>query len=100
MFVVIYRWRVRSGMEERFRDVWHRRTEKIYALRGSLGSRLHREDGNVYCAIALWPSRDLWEATKPRLPDDENDAATFNASVAEWFPPLTMEPVDDLWRWP
>ncbi len=100
MFTVIYRWRVKVDMEPAFIRAWHNRTEKIYAMRGSYGSRLHREPDGTFCAIALWPSREAWEATEPPLPDDEADEATFRDAVAEWLPTLTMEGVDDLWRRP
>jgi heme-degrading monooxygenase HmoA len=100
MFTVIYRWRIKPDLESAFRTAWHNRTEKIYAVRGSYGSRLHREPDGTYCVIALWPSCEAWEAPEPPLPDDEADAATFRDSVAEWLPTLTMETVDDLWRLP
>ena len=97
MFTVIYRWRVKSGMEDEFRRVWRARTRKIRAVRGSYGSRLHREDDRLYCAIALWPSREAYAATEPHLPDDTEDAAAWAACIAETLPPLTMVLVDDLW---
>jgi len=98
MFTVIYRWRVKPEFEADFLGAWHRRTEKILAVRGSCGSRLHTEADGTYCAIALWPSKAAWEAKEPPLPDDEADAATFKDAVTEWLPALTMETVDDLWR--
>jgi len=97
MFTVIYRWRVKPEMDSEFRRTWHVRTERIYAVRQSYGSRLHREPDGTYCAIALWPSREAWEAIEPPLPDDDVDASTFSASIAEMLPALTMETVDDLW---
>ena len=38
MFAVLYRWQVKPGREDEFRDAWHRATEAIYQHRGSLGS--------------------------------------------------------------
>ncbi len=100
MFIVIYRWRVKVDMEPAFIAAWHNRTENIRTRRGSHGSRLLREPDGTLCAVALWPSRELWEATEPPLPDDEADAATFHDAVAEWLPTLTMETIDDLWDLP
>src|SRR5271165_2862686 len=97
VFTVIYRWRVKPDRQAEFRLVWHRRTERIRRERGSYGSRLHQEPYGAYCAIALWPSRRLWEATEPPLTDDAEDAATFRATILEALPTLTMEAVDDLW---
>lgn len=100
MFTVIYRWRIKPEMEEAFCSAWHGRTEKIHAIRGSYGSRLHREHDGTLCAIALWPSRGAWGRTKPPLPDDVEDATTFRDAIIETLPTLTMEIVDDLWRIP
>jgi Antibiotic biosynthesis monooxygenase len=97
MFTVIYRWRVRSDMETIFVEAWHRRTEKFRTIRGSLGSRLHRESDGTLCAIALWPSKAAWEATDPPLPHDKDDAISFRDAVQDWLPTLTMEVIDDLW---
>jgi len=84
-------------MDAAFRRTWHARTEKIRVARGSYGSRLYREPDGTYCAIALWPSREAWEATEPCLPDDENDARLFDASIAERLPVMTLDLIDDLW---
>lgn len=100
MFTVIYRWRVKPEMEEAFRNAWHRRTEKIHAIRGSFGSRLLREYDGTLCAIALWPSQEAWHDTEPPLPDDGEDAATFREAILKTLPTLTMQTVDDLWRLP
>ncbi len=97
MFTVIYRWKVKSEREQDFLRTWHVRTIKIQAVRGSYGSRLHREGDGTYCAIALWPSKEAWEATGPPLPDDEADAVAFWESLAEKLPTFTMHSVDDLW---
>lgn len=55
---------------------------------------------DVYSAIALWPSREAWEADEPPLPDDEQDAAIWAASIIESCAPRTMISVDNLWRLP
>ncbi len=80
--------------------MWRRRTEKIHAMRGSFGARLHREPDGTYTSIALWPSREAWEAETPPLPDDAEDGKIFRESLSDVFPPLTMELVDDYWRQP
>jgi heme-degrading monooxygenase HmoA len=100
VFTVVYRWRIKPAYEAKFLAAWHSRTERIYRERGSYGSRLHREPGGIYCAIALWPSEEAWKATEPALLDDETDAEVFATSIQEQFPTITMESIDDLWRLP
>jgi hypothetical protein len=96
MFVVIYRWRIRPEWEARFRSAWRRRTEKIRILQNSLGSRLHRQDDGTLLAIALWPTRIAWRDAGD-IPDDVDDAKTFDSAVEERLPTLTMTVLDDLW---
>lgn len=98
MFTVIYRWEVRDGCEQRFERAWRSRTDKIAALRGSFGSRLHRDANGVYTAIALWPTREAWANPDP-LPDDDTDKQTFAECVISSEPPLLLEdPIDDRWQ--
>ena len=63
---------------------------------GSFGARLYKGDDGTYYSIALWPSREKWEAPMV-LPDDEEDERVFFASVAEFLGTKTMTMVDDLW---
>ena len=46
MFIALYRWKLKPGKEEQFREAWSQVTIAIREQSGSLGSRLHRsEDG-------------------------------------------------------
>jgi hypothetical protein len=55
MFVAIYRWRLRPGMESQFVDGWERVTRAIYGQCGSYGSRLHKCEDGTWLAYARWP---------------------------------------------
>jgi hypothetical protein len=78
MFVAIYRWRLRPGMESQFVDGWERVTRAIDAECGSHGPRLHKCADGTWLAYARWPDaaprdvcdnqeqegrRLMWEAT-------------------------------------
>ncbi|MGY1840403.1 MULTISPECIES: antibiotic biosynthesis monooxygenase [unclassified Modestobacter] len=93
MFAVVYRWRLRPGSEEQFRDGWERVTRAIHARCGSYGSRLHRADDGTWVAYARWPDA----ATRERCAFDEPEGERLMAAaVAERFPELTLELVSDL----
>lgn len=63
MFCVIYRFKVKDGLDAQLVDSWGELTEFIYHHCGSLGSRLHKsQNHNEYIAYAQWPSKDFWEA--------------------------------------
>jgi len=97
MFTVVYRWRIKPEKEATFCNVWRRRTEKIHAVCGSYGARLHRESDGSYFSIALWPSRALWESDV-NLPDDAQDARLFRESILETLPVIAGDVIDDAWQ--
>jgi heme-degrading monooxygenase HmoA len=97
-FVAIYRWRIAPEKEQQFREAWHAMTEGIYVHRGSHGSRLHRDANGCYVAIALWPSREAWEAAAPNIPNADELRARMRESIVETFPTETLNVIDDLWH--
>ena len=99
MFVVMYRWRLKSGKEESFREGWERITRLAYARCGSAGSALLTGDDGVWCAVARWPSREAREACFAQALDDEA-SAMMREAVAERLPDIEMDMVLDLWGAP
>lgn len=95
-FAVIYRWRLRAGSEERFREAWHRLTLAIREQRGGLGSRLHQVEDGTWLAYAAWPDRQSWERGRELPPPDLTAFEAMGACIEESLPPLTLEPVADL----
>ena len=96
VFAVIYRWTLKPGTEDRFRDAWRTMTEAILARSGTSGSRLHRTDNGEVVAYAVWPSRERWEAAG-KLPPASAEALTTMRDCIETShgaTPLTL--LDDL----
>lgn len=63
--VYLYRWKMKPGCEERFREGWRRITREALEKHGSLGSRLHRGADQEWFAYAVWPdiaARDRFAA--------------------------------------
>jgi hypothetical protein len=96
MFVAVYRWKIIEGGEEMFRQGWRRRTEEIYRRCGSLGSRLHKAEDGSWVAYAQWPDRVTWESAAKFDVEDEEAAQMMKGSVAERYPDIYMEVVEDL----
>jgi len=100
MFVVLYRWRIRSGKEKQLREAWVSATKKIMVRYGALGSRLHLAEDGSWVAYAQWPDKERWllmRSSPPVAPVEfevmrgiEEDAGTFP------FPFLTMDLTDDM----
>jgi quinol monooxygenase YgiN len=95
-FCVIYRFKVRDGAENAFRQGWTRITEEIRRDHSGLGSRLHRADDGLWVAYAQWPDRNAWEQSQAMKTDDKEAAKLMAASIEERLPPILMEPAIDL----
>jgi heme-degrading monooxygenase HmoA len=100
MYVAVYRWKIKEGCEERFRQGWLRLTREIYRERGSLGSRLHKSDDGGWVAYAQWPNREAWEAAAGVEVEDKEAAQMMSESVAERHPDIYLEVIDDLLQKP
>lgn len=102
MFVAVYWWRVHPGKEEQFREAWRRGTERITAIYGSYGSRLHRDTDGRFVGYAEWPDEARWRAAMDArmVYDDPEARAMFVDAIAEApagnAPVFTMEVTDDL----
>lgn len=102
MFVAVYWWRVKPGMEAQFRAAWRRGTELITARYGSYGSRLHRDLDGRFVGYAMWPDRQSWQrAFDARMVyDDAETRRKFVEAIAEapadGKPVFAMEVTDDL----
>lgn len=102
MFVAVYWWRAKPGMEEQFRAAWRRGTELITEKYGSYGSRLHRERDGRFVAYAEWPDYATWKrAYDAKMAYDEPDTRRrFVEAIAETppnnEPSFVMEITDDL----
>ncbi|MCA1564174.1 MAG: antibiotic biosynthesis monooxygenase [Acidobacteria bacterium] len=96
MFVALYRWKLKEGQEQKFREGWLRRTVEIYRRCGSLGSRLHRAEDGTWVAYAQWPDKRHWEAAR-RVPVTDTEASDMmKESVEVSYPEMLLEVSDDL----
>jgi RimJ/RimL family protein N-acetyltransferase/heme-degrading monooxygenase HmoA len=92
---VIYRWRIKPGMEEAFARGWSARTRSIHEQCGSYGARLHRGEGDLWMAYARWPDEAMRQACAPTGEAADQAAAEMRAAVAETFPEIVMTIVGD-----
>jgi quinol monooxygenase YgiN len=95
MFIALYRWKLKPGKEDQFREAWSEVTLAIRETCGSLGSRLHRSEDGTWVAYAQWPSKELWERERPL--DDGAAAARqrMRDAVEESLPSLYLTVSDD-----
>src|SRR5262245_20246343 len=94
-FAVVYRWKVKAGLEAQCREGWERVTRAIMAGRGGLGSRLHVMDDGTWVAYAQWPSREAWERSRAMESADPEGSKMMQDAQSESFPPMRLDPVSD-----
>ena len=93
MFVVLYRWRIKPGTEDRFATAWAEATRSLLA-RGSLGSRLHAGNDGYWYGYAQWP--DAQARASAFASDAQHDAAIrMRECIAESLPEIVLTPVSD-----
>lgn len=94
---ILYRWRVKPGMEAQFRQAWAEGTGLIHQACGSHGARLHQGNDGLFWSYALWPDEEtrkrcfresgvLKHPAFPRMQD----------AVAEHFDEIILTPEVDL----
>jgi len=99
MFIAVYRWKVKAGLEDQFREGWRRGTVAIHRTHNSFGSRLHRTREGDFVGYAQWPSEQKWQKVyDAHFPHDDHEAAKMfrDAIEVSYGPELLMEVTDDL----
>jgi quinol monooxygenase YgiN len=95
-FAVLYRWKIKPGTENTFREAWKALTEAIRVRSGTGGSRLHRADGGEFVAYAVWPSRAAWEESRSLPAADPEAGKTMRECIEESMGTTTLDVLDDL----
>ncbi len=100
MFIALYEFKVKPGLEAQFEKNWHLGTVAIREHRGSLGSRLHKAQDGTYIAYAQWPNEEIYNE-KTALPIEGSNALQLMKEACETVKVLKlMEVTDDLLpRW-
>ncbi|MBU3005315.1 antibiotic biosynthesis monooxygenase family protein [Paraglaciecola arctica] len=71
MFIAMYEFVVKAGLEEQFASAWSKTTQGIYLFKGSLGSRLHRNKDGAFIAYAQWPDEQTYRNASDITMSDE-----------------------------
>lgn len=94
MFIVLYRWRIKSGMEQQFINAWSEVTFYIRENYDSLGSRLHRGNDGIFYAYAQWKSAKQRENAFAEMPDLEA-RRKMREAIEESFPEIILDKLSD-----
>ncbi|MDE2246411.1 MAG: antibiotic biosynthesis monooxygenase [Xanthomonadaceae bacterium] len=94
-FAVLYRWRLRPGMEAAFVEAWTLLSRELMQ-KGSLGSRLHRGPDEVWYSYAQWPSAETRSLAFSIASSNPAASAVMQEAIAERLPEIVLESVSDL----
>lgn len=94
-FSVLYRWRIRPGMEAAFIEAWTEVSQDL-KRKGSLGSRLHRGPDDLWYSYAQWPSAEARTAAFDLPSGAPAASAVMKEAIAERLPEIVLESVSDL----
>ncbi len=94
-FAVIYRWRLKPGLEHQFIEYWSKATQLIMKERGALGSRLHQAEDGTWISYARWPSKEAWLHHRSLPSIDPEISKLMIEAEEEAFTPILMTPVVD-----
>jgi quinol monooxygenase YgiN len=95
-FVVIYRWKLKTGKEGAFLEAWRTVTEHLRRKHGGLGSRLHRADDGSWVAYAQWPDQKTWKQAEVTGGQARKARDVMKSSIKKRFDPVLLVPVADL----
>lgn len=96
MFIVLYRWRTKKGMEDQLIESWSEVTKFIVENYDSLGSRLHLGDDGIWYAYAQWKSAGQREKAFSEMPESEA-RKKMREAIEESFPEIILTNVSDHW---
>jgi heme-degrading monooxygenase HmoA len=93
---VLYRWRVKQGMEDQFEAAWAEGTRVIHQRCGSFGARLHKGEDGLYWSYALWPDDETRKSCFQSGVPDHPSFARMQDAVAEYLGETVLAPAVDL----
>ena len=97
MFIVIYKFEVKKGLEKDFEEEWAALTHAFMDYANGLGSRLHKDDQENYIAYAQWPDQETWKEARAKLPAKAQKLSTkMRARCASFEILHTLNEVKDL----
>ncbi len=95
MFHVLYRWQIKPGMENQFKEGWSEIVQRNINLYGAMGSQLSIGSDGWWRSLSYWPSEADWLRAL-RIDDSQQDARRkMLEAVVRQEKPVTMTPVLD-----
>ena len=95
MIAVLFRWEIKPGYEQPFKEAWseimHRNIEK----HGALGSRLHKTTDNQWASYSQWISKEHFVNAQSIEDQEEPARSKMNLAIEKTYAPIVMVPILD-----
>ena len=98
MLATFFEWKIRPGMEDRFRRGWDTITRLLHG-EGSFGSALFTNHAGHFCAFAMWPDRETRDrAFAPFLENPTVHHLELREAIEREIQRMDLDCENDLWR--
>ncbi|MFT6984435.1 MAG: heme-degrading monooxygenase HmoA [Psychromonas sp.] len=95
MIAVLFRWEIKPGCEQPFKEGWseiiHRNIEKY----GALGSRLHKTKDNHWLSYSQWISEEHFINAQNLKDKHEEARVKMINAISKAYDPIVMVPMLD-----
>jgi heme-degrading monooxygenase HmoA len=95
MIAILYSWRIKPNKEQQFIESWSQVTEFLRDKRGSLGSRLHRGNNDLFYGYAQWKSDEERQNAFQNSTEISESIEKMRDSIEETLPEIMLEPISD-----
>ena len=95
MFIVLYRWRLVSELEDIFIGAWSEVTKFYLENCDSLGSRLHKGDDGIWYAYAQWKTSEQRKKASEKSSELKTAFKKMNKAIEERFPEVLLDARSD-----
>jgi heme-degrading monooxygenase HmoA len=95
MIAILYSWRIKPDKEEQFIESWLQITEFLHNNSGSLGSRLHRGNDNLFYGYAQWKSDEERQNAFQNSAQISDAIEKMRDSIEETMPEIMLQPIAD-----
>jgi len=95
MIAVLFRWEIKAGCEQSFKEGWSEIIQRNIEKYGALGSRLHKTKDNQWLSYSQWISEDHFNNAQNLKDTHEQARIKMINAISKAYEPIIMVPVLD-----
>jgi len=95
MIAVLFRWEIKPGSEQSFKEGWSEIIQRNIEKYGALGSRLHKTKGNLWLSYSQWISEEHFNNAQNLKDTHEEARIKMINAISKAYDPIVMVPVLD-----